>query len=222
MNFPVPLQIFWRGKRLNSFNRVFKNLFQSRVYKIGLRMDFTRPNRDGKSALVGLEAMLRWVNRGHSMKDFLNAMERTPKRNLRLYTRLIFRFPDETHEDILVTASSLNNLRIDGIKRHNLHVIKNAVLEPFYRMGQVLPMSREKYPGLIIDFSEGLDPATVMPQLSGETYRGPVWSVDKRVMHNAIYKTLEARDSWQGKRFVGRPSDTSTSRVFDHQQGAPL
>jgi len=88
MNFPAPLQILWRGKRLNSFNRVFKDLFQSRVYKIGLRMDFTRPNRDGKIAVVGLESMhghiLRWVNRGHSMKDFLNAVERITKRNLRL------------------------------------------------------------------------------------------------------------------------------------------
>jgi hypothetical protein len=57
---------------------------------------------------------------------------------------------------------------------------------------------------------------------SGETYRPPVWSVDKHGVYNAINKTLEARDSWQGKRFVGRTSDTSTSRVFDHQQGASL
>jgi hypothetical protein len=57
---------------------------------------------------------------------------------------------------------------------------------------------------------------------SGETYRAPVWLWDKRGMHNAIYKTLEARDSWQSKRFAARPSDTSTSRAFDHQQGASL
>jgi radical SAM superfamily enzyme len=61
---------------------------------------------------------------------------------------------------------------------------------------------------------------------SGETNRAmivvPEWSVDKRGMHNAIYKTLEARDSWQSKRFAARTSGTSTSRVFDHQQGASL
>jgi uncharacterized protein len=114
------------------------------------------------------------------------------------------------------------NLRIDGIKLHNLRVIKSTVLEPFYQMGQVPPMSREEYLGLIIDFREGLDSATVVPRLSCETYRATAWSVDKRGMHNAIYKTLEARDSWQGKHFVARPSDTSTSRAFDHQQGASL
>lgn len=57
---------------------------------------------------------------------------------------------------------------------------------------------------------------------SGETYRAPVWSVDNRDIHNAIYKTLEARDSWQGKSFAARTPDTSTSRAFDHQQGASL
>ena len=57
---------------------------------------------------------------------------------------------------------------------------------------------------------------------SGETYRAPVWLVDKRGMHNAIYKTLEARDSWQSKRFATRPSGASTSWAFDHQQGASL
>ena len=57
---------------------------------------------------------------------------------------------------------------------------------------------------------------------SGETYRAPVWLVDKRGMHNAIYETLEARDSWQSKRFAARTSGASTSWAFDHQQGAPL
>ena len=83
-------------------------------------------------------------------------------------------------------------------------------------------MSREKYPGLIIDFREGLDRGDCHAPTLWQNLPWPRWSVDERVMHNAIYKTLEARDSWQGKRFVGRPSDTSRSRVFDNQQGAPL
>jgi radical SAM superfamily enzyme len=226
MNFPAPLQILWRGKRLSSFNRVFKDLFPPRVYKIGLRMDFTRPNPGGKINVIGLESMHErrcgWFNQGHSTKDFLNAVERAKKRNLRLYARLIVGFSHETDEDILATAWLLNNLRLDGIKLHNLRVIKNTALDSFCQMGQVPAVNREEYLGLTTDFREGLDPATVVPRLSGETYRAPVWSVDKRGRYNAIYKTLEARDSWQGKRFAARTSDTSTSRAFVHQQGASL
>ena len=48
MNFPDSLAQRWREKRFNSFNRVLRDRFDARVYKIGLRMDFTCPNRDGK------------------------------------------------------------------------------------------------------------------------------------------------------------------------------
>ena len=53
MNFPIDLQNRWHGKRFNSYNRVLKDTFAARVYKIGLRMDFTCPNRDGRVAVGG-------------------------------------------------------------------------------------------------------------------------------------------------------------------------
>jgi radical SAM protein (TIGR01212 family) len=311
MNFPAHLQSLWGGKRFNSFNRVLKDLFQSRVYKVGLRMDFTCPNRDGKVAVggciycnnashtpkdyrpksgvteqlgqgtvalarrhkaekfiayfqsytntyesaakleklyrealaypgvvglsiatrpdclpndvldllsdlaqqtylwleMGLESMydrtLQWVNRGHSLKDYLETVERVKKRNLRLCTHLIVGFPGETRDEILATALLFNRLGINGVKLHNLHVVRNTVLEKFYQMGQVPLMSREEYVDLTIDFLERLDPAIVIHRLTGETYRAitvaPAWSVNKLGMHNAFYQALEARDAWQGK-----------------------
>ena len=41
MELPLHLTSRWGGKRYNSFNRVLKNTFNARVYKVGLRMDFT-------------------------------------------------------------------------------------------------------------------------------------------------------------------------------------
>mgnify|MGYP001160705252 CR=1 FL=1 len=51
MNFPTHLHDLWQGKRDNSFNRVLRDGFAARVYKIGRRLDFTCPNRDGKVAI---------------------------------------------------------------------------------------------------------------------------------------------------------------------------
>jgi len=48
MNFPLHLKNRWGGKRYNSFQSNVKTAFQSRVYKVGLRMDFTSPNWQGK------------------------------------------------------------------------------------------------------------------------------------------------------------------------------
>ena len=45
MEFPLDLPSRWGGKRCNSFNRVLKNTFNARVYKVSLRMDFTWQGR---------------------------------------------------------------------------------------------------------------------------------------------------------------------------------
>ena len=105
--------------------------------------------------------------------------------------------------EILETPSLMNRLEIDGVKLHNLHVIKNTVLEKLYSAGSFTLFSQKEYVTLVVDFLERLDPEIVVQRLTGETYRAitvaPEWSVNKIGVHNAIYKELEERDSWQGK-----------------------
>ncbi|HEU4639721.1 MAG TPA: TIGR01212 family radical SAM protein, partial [Candidatus Binatia bacterium] len=211
MNFPTSVRIRWRGKRFNSYNRELREVFNKRVYKIGLRLDFTCPNRDGTVAVggciycnnashtpldyrprtsiteqlekgaqaihkrhkaekfiayfqsytntydspgkleklyrealdfpgvvglaiatrpdclpddtldligalsrqtylwleLGLESMydrtLAWVNRGHDLNAYIDSVERTKERNLRVCTHLILGFPGESREEMLAT-----------------------------------------------------------------------------------------------------------------------
>jgi uncharacterized protein len=310
MNFPSSLQTLWCGKRYNSFNRVLKDIFAARVYKIGLRLDFTCPNRDGKVAVggciycnnashtpqdyrprtsvteqlekgarairnrhraekfiayfqsytntyesvlklerlyrealdfpgvvglsiatrpdcvaddvlnlitdvsrdtylwieLGLESMfdrtLQWVNRGHGLREFVDTVERCKNRGLRICTHLILGFPHESREEILQTPELLNRLEIDGVKLHNLHVIKNTVLEKYYNAGDFSLLNQQEYVSLVVDFLERLNPGISVHRLTGETYRAitvaPDWSINKMGVHNAIHNEIERRDSWQG------------------------
>jgi radical SAM protein (TIGR01212 family) len=158
---------------------------------------------------LGLESMydrtLAWVNRGHDLRAYIDAVKRAKQSHLRLCTHLILGFPGESRAEILATADLLNRLDIDGVKLHNLHVIKNTVLEKLYLQGQVPLFSRAEYIELVVDFLERLNPRMIVHRLSGETYRAitvaPDWSVDKIGVHNAIYKALEERDAWQGRLF---------------------
>ncbi len=332
MKFPISLQKPWRGKRFNSYNRALKDAFDARVYKIGLRLDFTCPNRDGKVAVggciycnnashtpqdyrprasvteqleqgaaalrkrhkaekfiayfqsytntydsvsrlaelyrealnfpgvvglsvatrpdcvpddvldllqdmsrrtyfwleLGLESMhdrtLEWVNRGHGLSELIDAVERSKSRGLRLCAHLILGFPGETRADILQTPALLNRLGVDGVKLHNLHVIKNTVLEKFYNAGQFTLFSREEYVSLVVDFLELLNPEMIVHRLTGETYRAitvaPDWSVNKIGVHNAIFKELEQRDSWQGRLWRAQPSLYLGEAIFDGPEGA--
>jgi radical SAM protein (TIGR01212 family) len=156
---------------------------------------------------LGLESMqdrtLQWVNRGHGLKEFVATVERCKKRGLQLCVHLILGFPGESRCEILETPSLMNRLEIDGIKLHNLHVIKNTVLEKLYREGRFTLISRPEYVTLVVDFLERLNPEIVVHRLTGETYRAitvaPEWSINKMGVHNAIYQELEERDSWQGR-----------------------
>ena len=156
---------------------------------------------------LGLESMqektLQWVNRGHSLADFVDAVERSKVRNLRICAHLILGFPGESRAEILATPAFFNALQIDGVKLHNLHVIRNTVLEPIYRQGSLRLLTRDEYVILVVDFLELLRPETIIHRLTGETYRhltvAPDWSVNKIGLFNAIEAELERRDSWQGR-----------------------
>jgi uncharacterized protein len=156
---------------------------------------------------LGLESMhektLQWVNRGHGLKDFIDAAGRSKARGLRLCAHLILGFPTESRDEILQTPLLFNRLRIDGIKLHNLHVIKHTALEAIYRSGAFSLMSREDYVCLLVDFLERLSPEITVHRLTGETYReltvAPEWSVNKIGLLNAIQQELERRETWQGR-----------------------
>ncbi len=156
---------------------------------------------------IGLESMhdktLRWVNRGHGLKEFIDAAERAKLRGLRLCVHLILGFPTETRDDMLQTPILLNRLTIDGVKLHNLHIIKNTVLEQIYRSGAFTLLSRGEYVSRLTDFLELLHPEIVVHRLTGETYReltvAPDWSLNKIAVLNAIEDELERRNTWQGK-----------------------
>ena len=156
---------------------------------------------------LGLESMhdktLQWVNRGHGLKEFIDAAERSKARGLRVCVHLILGFPTESRADILESPPLLNRLGIDGVKLHNLHVIKNTALEKLYLSAAFQLLSREGYAGLVADFLELLSPEIVLHRLTGETYReltvAPEWSVNKIAALNAIHDELERRGTWQGK-----------------------
>jgi radical SAM superfamily enzyme len=65
---------------------------------------------------------------------------------------LILGFPGEAVPKFS-TTSLLNRLQIDGLKLHNLHIIKNTVLEQLYATVASL-FSQKEYVTLVVDFLE--------------------------------------------------------------------
>jgi uncharacterized protein len=179
---------------------------------------------------MGLESMhpktLAWVNRGHDLETFIDAAERSKQRGLRLCVHLILGFPTETREETLLTPRLMNSLGVDGVKLHNLHVIKHTALERTYRSGAFTPLSREAYVGLVVDFLELLRPNIVIQRLTGETYReltvAPEWSINKIGVLNAIEAELERRETWQGKALGESSHWSSRASAANQAEGLAI
>jgi radical SAM protein (TIGR01212 family) len=146
---------------------------------------------------------LALLNRGHDVQCFIDAVEKTKNRGIKICAHVILGLPHETRKDMLHTAATIQKLAIDGIKLHLLYVVKGTPMETLYRRGEYKCLEQQEYVDLVCDFLERISPAMVVQRLTGDPHAeelaAPAWSVKKTETLELIGKTLEKRDSWQGK-----------------------
>lgn len=154
---------------------------------------------------------LDWMNRGHHYDAFLDAVRRSRVRGLLVGAHVILGLPGESPQDMLATARELARLRIDSVKLHNLHAIRNTPLADMVTSGEVRLAGLEEYVGYVVDFLEEVPASCVVDRLSGDAPRqylvGPNWCLQKSAVRAAIEAEFRRRDTWQGqkgRRAVGR------------------
>ena len=72
------------------------------------------------------------INRCHSLECFEDMVQKLRKRSINVVVHIINGLPFETKEMMIETVKYLNNLDIQGIKIHMLHILKNTKLEELY------------------------------------------------------------------------------------------
>ena len=91
---------------------------------------------------------------------------------------------------------------IQGIKLHLLHLMTNTRMQRDYHEGRLKLLSQEEYVSIICDQLEIIPKDIVIHRITGDAPRdmliGPMWSLNKWEVLNAIDKEMERRDSWQG------------------------
>ncbi|MCX7769560.1 MAG: TIGR01212 family radical SAM protein [Proteobacteria bacterium] len=151
------------------------------------------------------EDLLKWVNRGHGIAEFIDAVSRASKYNFHIVVHIIIGFMGQDREDMIKLAKFLSNLSVHGVKIHLLYVAKNSPLEKEYEKGLFMPLSREKYVELVSVFLEYLREDIVIHRLTGDAHRGeliaPKWSEDKAGVLKDIVDFMEKNEIYQGKRW---------------------
>ncbi len=152
------------------------------------------------------EKTLNLIKRGHNVETFIKTVHKLHERNISTCAHIILGLPGEEIDDILKTASLLNELKISGVKIHNLHVLKNTVLGKWYLTKKVELIDLSTYANWAVTFLEHLSPEILIHRVNGHAARhltlAPQWSINKLAILNAVEKEFKQRNSYQGKLYT--------------------
>lgn len=150
------------------------------------------------------EKTLKFINRGHDLKNFETAVKELKKRKIDVVVHIINGLPGETKEDMLETVKYLNNLNINGIKIHMLHVIKDTDLADYYKKQPFHILTKEEYIDIVISQLELLNPKIVIHRITGDPKKedliAPDWLLKKFCVLNDIDKEMVRRNTYQGAK----------------------
>jgi len=158
---------------------------------------------------IGLQSAfnrtLDLINRGHSVEEFFDAIERCHKRGLRTATHLIFGLPGETPEQMMETVRRVANSGVIGVKIHQLCIYKGTPMETDYRAGNLRMLEEAEYVNLAVDAIERLHPDQIIMRLVAEgsvsEVVAPAWCFTKERVGKMIDAELARRGTRQGSKF---------------------
>jgi uncharacterized protein len=149
------------------------------------------------------DATLERIRRGHDVAAFVEAVQRSRRRQLPVCVHVILGLPGETRATMLDTARFVAAHDIQAIKIHLLYVIKGTTLEDWYRRGAYQCLTRDQYVDLVSEFLTLLPPEMIIQRLTGDPHRdelvAPAWALEKQQNLQAIHATLEKHQLSPGK-----------------------
>ncbi|HEX2946354.1 MAG TPA: TIGR01212 family radical SAM protein [Clostridia bacterium] len=177
------------------------------------RVDFLKElkNKEGVDIVIelGLQSVnsrtLRWLNRGHGLAEFVDAVQRIKNGGLGVCAHMINDLPSDEAEDVAEGAKFLSALGVEQVKCHSLYILDNTQLGAMFREGGFKPLSMEAFIGRTILFLEYLDPNIVVQRLIGRAPQERTlfcsWDTSWWKVHEAIEERMESQGLHQGRRF---------------------
>ena len=145
------------------------------------------------------------LNRGHTNLEFIDAVKRLKEKNIEVVVHIMNGLPGETKEDMLNTIHFLNKLHIDGIKIHELCIIKDTKMELDYKANPWHLPTLLEYRDIVVDQIRILDPNVIIHRLCADApiddLIEPKWTIKKMVVMNEIDKQMRLLNAYQGDHF---------------------
>ena len=166
---------------------------------------------------LGLEAasdaVLTDINRLHSVAEFEHTARRAAAAGLVVVGHAILGLPGDGRDGARRTAEVLAAGPCQGIKVHNILVLKRTQLAHRLAQGTFEPLDAETYVEWLADFVERLRPDQVLHRITADSPEAdrvaPFWGVHKNEIRERLARELARRGRVQGS-LSPRPADTGS------------
>lgn len=158
------------------------------------------------------EETLKFIKRGHSLKEFEEAVERAKEIEIPIIVHILIGLPSEDLKDNLNTIKYINKLNIHGIKIHPLHIMYSSEISKIYNIKNKLNggerfevkgispleiLTLENYKEIIYKLLLELNESIILYRITSERYTddfaGPLWLLKKNIVLNEIKNYLKER-----------------------------
>jgi hypothetical protein len=151
------------------------------------------------------ERTLDLLRRGHDYVEFSRAFAMLRDSGVRVAVHLIFGLPGEDQADILRTVQRVAALEPDGIKIHNLHILRATALGTLFLHGEVTAPSLSSHARLLARALELLPPRTVVIRLVTDSLErerlAPPGAQDKSAFLRELHGLMLGEGRYQGRLF---------------------
>lgn len=144
------------------------------------------------------------INRGHDYQTFVAAVQRLRQRQINICVHIINGLPYETYDMMLETAKAVGQMDIQGLKIHNLFILKNTKIYQMYQEKPFPLLSRDEYISLVVEQLSYIPHHIVIERLTGDApiqdLFEPLWSIKKVTILNDIDKLMRLKNTYQGDK----------------------
>ena len=144
------------------------------------------------------------INRCYENSVFLESVKNLKAIGANVICHIIFGLPHEAEVDMLESIDYAVRAGVDGIKLHELFVVKNTKLAQMYDDGLFETLGFDEYVSLAVKALEILPPEIVVHRLTGDAPRelliAPMYSIKKFHILNAIDDKLRKDNTFQSKK----------------------
>lgn len=154
------------------------------------------------------DTTLQKINRGHDAKSSLEAIQQLKNYGLKVYAHVIVGLEGETRQDWENTIKKIVKSGVDGIKIHNLHIIKDTTLAKEFEKKPFKILNEYEYLEELIHLLRFIPSHIPLLRTTTDTPKdqiiAPKWHMSKGEFLRFLVEEMENRDIFQGDFVEGK------------------